>query len=94
MARAFIQVSKTGFVPLKYIPTFEVFAPPDPALNIFFETTTHLFGTNFRAFYTPSCAEIKNTLFKLHVCAKATVLAHVASLLNILPRGLGHSRKI
>jgi len=31
---------KRVFVPFKYIPTFEVFALPDPALNFIFETTT------------------------------------------------------
>jgi len=44
--------------------------------------------------YNISYLRVKNTLFKLHVCAKAMVVAHVASVLNILPRGLGHSIKI
>jgi len=95
MARVFIHVSKTGFVPYIYIPTIEVFAPPVPALNFIFETTTHIcMGRILSALYKSPCAEIKNTLLKLHVCAKGTVLAHVASVLNILPRGLGHNRKI
>jgi hypothetical protein len=32
----------TGFVPFKYIHTFEVFAPSVPALNFSFETSIHI----------------------------------------------------